>query len=75
VIGVFGVLELLAHRSAVSQPEHGRGGMIQTQTTALANPTGNLDAEQIRLSLNATADSREVRQHIAEDDARPEAAE
>jgi class 3 adenylate cyclase len=60
VIGVFTVIELLAHRTAVTQLEQTLEGMIQTQAAALANPVWNLDQEQILLSLQAIVTNREI---------------
>ena len=60
VIGVFSVIELIAHRNAVDRMEQGLASMVRTQATALANPLWNLDDEQIRLSLEAAATNREI---------------
>jgi class 3 adenylate cyclase len=60
VIGVFTMIELLAHRAAVSQLEQTLQGMVQTQAAALANPVWNLDREQILLSLQAIVTNREI---------------
>ncbi len=60
VIGVFGVIELMTHRSAVNRLEQTLESMIATQSAALATPLWNLDHEQIRLSLEAIVTNREV---------------
>ena len=60
VIGVFGVIELMTHRAAVTRLDQTLQGMISTQSAALATPLWNLDHEQIRLSLEAVATNREV---------------
>ena len=60
VIGVFAVIELMAHRNAVERLEDTLDGMIRTQAAALANPLWNLDDEQIRLSLEAIVTNREI---------------
>jgi len=60
VIGVFAVIELLAHRNAVARLERTLEGMIRTQAAALANPVWNLDREQIHLSLQAVVTNREI---------------
>lgn len=60
VIGVFSVIELIAHRNAVSRLEQTLDGMIRTQTAALVNPLWNLDRDQIRLSLEAIVTNREI---------------
>ncbi|MEO3431297.1 adenylate/guanylate cyclase domain-containing protein [Pelagibius sp. CAU 1746] len=60
VIGVFALIELLAHRNAVARLEENLEGMIRTQAAALANPVWNLDREQIRLSLEAVVTNREI---------------
>ena len=48
VIGVFGVIELMTHRSAVNRLEQTLESMIATQSAALATPLWNLDHEQIK---------------------------
>jgi class 3 adenylate cyclase len=60
VIGVFAVIELMAHRNAVNRMEQSLDGLIQTQAAALANPLWNLDHDQIRLSLAAIVTNREI---------------
>jgi class 3 adenylate cyclase len=60
VIGVFAVIELLAHRNSVTRLEQTLEGMIRTQAAALANPVWNLDREQIHLSLEAVVTNREI---------------
>jgi class 3 adenylate cyclase/PAS domain-containing protein len=60
VIGVFGVIELMSHRSAVNRLVQTLDSMIATQSAALATPLWNLDHEQIRLSLEAIVTNREV---------------
>ena len=60
VVGVFAVIELLAHRTAVAQLEQTLKAMIRTQSAALANPVWNLDQEQILLSLQAVVANREI---------------
>jgi class 3 adenylate cyclase/PAS domain-containing protein len=60
VIGVFGVIELITHKSAVNRLEQTLESMIATQSAALATPLWNLDHEQIRLSLEAIVTNREV---------------
>lgn len=60
VIGVFGVIELIAHRNAVNRMEQSLNGMVRTQAAALANLLWNLDDEQIRLSLEAAVTNREI---------------
>ena len=60
VIGVFSVIELMTHRTAVQRLEQNLHGMISTQAAALANPLWNLDDDQIRLSLEAIVTNREI---------------
>jgi len=60
VIGVFGAIELMAHRNALNRLQQTLDGMIVTQSAALATPLWNLDYEQIRLSLEAVAANREI---------------
>ena len=60
VIGVFAVIELMTHRTAVNRLEQTLESMIATQSAALATPLWNLDHEQIRLSLEAIITNREV---------------
>lgn len=60
VIGVFGIIEYLTHKNAVSRLENSMRGQIRTQATALANPLWNLDDEQISLALTAVVTNREI---------------
>jgi class 3 adenylate cyclase/HAMP domain-containing protein len=60
VIGVFGAIELMAHRNALDRLQQTLDGMIVTQSAALATPLWNLDYDQIRLSLEAVAANREI---------------
>jgi class 3 adenylate cyclase len=60
VIGVFGAIELMAHRNALNRLQQTLDGMIVTQSAALATPLWNLDYDQIRLSLEAVAANREI---------------
>jgi class 3 adenylate cyclase len=60
VIGVFSVIELMAHRTALSRLQDTLDAMIVTQSAALATPLWNLDHDQIRLSLEAVAANREI---------------
>lgn len=60
VIGVFTLIELMAHRSAVARMEQNLNAMVRTQAAVLANPLWNLDDEQIRLSLEAAVTNREI---------------
>lgn len=60
VLGVFGLIEYLTHRSAEARLEQTLEGLIQTQAAALANPLWNLDDEQIGLALAAVVTNREI---------------
>ena len=60
VIGVFGTIELMAHRSAVTRLEQTWAALLKTQSAALANPLWNLDHEQISLTLQATSANPEI---------------
>ena len=60
VIGVFSVIELMTHRSALDQLHETLDGMIETQSAALATPLWNLDYDQIQLSLEAVAANQEI---------------
>ena len=60
VIGVFGAIELMAHKNALDRLQQTLDGMIVTQSAALATPLWNLDHDQIRLSLEAVAANREI---------------
>lgn len=60
VIGVFSVIELMTHRSALDQLHETLEGMIVTQSAALATPMWNLDYDQIQLSLEAVAANQEI---------------
>ena len=60
VTGVFGAIELMAHRNALDRLQETLDGMIETQSAALATPLWNLDHDQIRLSLEAVAANREI---------------
>ena len=60
VIGVFAVIELMTHRSAVEHLEQTLKATIRTQAAALANPLWNLDHDQIRLSLEAIVTNRVI---------------
>ena len=60
VIGVFSVIELMTHQTAVNRLEQTLESMISTQSAALATPLWNLDHEQIELSLEAIITNREV---------------
>ncbi|WP_294609328.1 ATP-binding protein [uncultured Roseovarius sp.] len=60
VLGVFGLIEYLTHRSAETRLEQTLDGLIQTQAAALANPLWNLDDEQIGLALAAVVTNREI---------------
>ena len=60
VIGVFGAIELMAHKNALDRLQQTLDGMIVTQSAALATPLWNLDYDQIRLSLEAVAANREI---------------
>lgn len=60
VIGVFSVVELMTHKTAIEQLNESLAGMIATQSAALATPVWNLDREQIRLSLEAVVANREI---------------
>lgn len=60
VLGVFGLIEYLTHRSAEARLEQTLEGLIKTQAAALANPLWNLDDEQIGLALAAVVTDREI---------------
>ncbi len=60
VIGVFGVIELMTHRSALDRLHKTLDGMVVTQSAALATPLWNLDYDQIQLSLEAVAANKEI---------------
>jgi class 3 adenylate cyclase len=60
VIGVFSAIELMTHRAALNRLHDTLGGMISTQSAALATPLWNLDYDQIELSLRAIAANREI---------------
>ncbi|MEM7021499.1 MAG: adenylate/guanylate cyclase domain-containing protein [Pseudomonadota bacterium] len=60
VIGVFTVIEVIAHRNAVERLQHTLEANISTQAAALATPVWNLDDDQIRLSLAAIVTNPEI---------------
>ena len=60
VIGVFAVIEYMAHRSSVARLDQTLDGLIKTQAAALANPLWNLDDAQIKLALEAVVTNREI---------------
>ncbi len=60
VMGVFSLIELMTHRDAEAQLEAASQARLRTQAAALANPLWNIDAVQIRLSLEAVAANREI---------------
>ena len=60
VIAVFSVIELIAHRSAITRLEQTINNIVRTQAAALANPLWNLDVDQIRLSLKAIVINPEI---------------
>lgn len=60
VMGVFSVIEILAHKRDVARLDQFAEKLLGTQGEALANPMWNLDTAQIKLSLKAIAANREI---------------
>ena len=60
VIGVFSIIEYMAHRNSLERLSRTLDSLIETQAAALANPLWNLDDAQIMLALEAVVTNREI---------------